>query len=310
MENFYNILGINENASTEEIKKAYRQLSFKYHPDKNPNDSSAVEKCQKINEAYSILGDEQKRQEYDFSRKNPLGGMPFHFFRQNSHGPGQDQEDIEQLFSHIFGQAFNPFGQGQPGPFNNPNVQIFRNGIPVFQKPTPIVMNVKLNMEQVLTGMTMPLEIERWLIQENVKTFEKETLYINIPKGVDNNELIILENKGNIVNQNQIGDVKVFIQVEPSQEFKRSGLDLIHERNISLKDALCGFSFELKYINGKTYTINNAPGGQIIYPGYRKIIPNMGLPRDNHVGNMIIIFNVDFPTTLKESQIKVLNETL
>jgi DnaJ-class molecular chaperone len=304
MENYYNILGINENASQEEIKKAYRQLSFKYHPDKNPNDPSVIEKCQKINEAYATLSDEQKRQEYDFGRKNPLGGsgMPFPFFRGGSM-PMQGQEDIDQLFSQLFGQAFNPFG-------SNPNVQIFRNGVPVFQKPTPIVINVNLNMEQVLTGVTMPLEIERWIVQDNAKIFEKETLYIDIPKGVDNNELIILQNKGNIVNENQKGDVKVFIHVEPCQEFKRSGLDLIHERNISLKDALCGFSFELKYINGKTYTINNNPGGQIIYPGYKKIIPNMGLPRDNHVGNMIIIFNVDFPTSLKEQQINILRETL
>ena len=294
---FYEILGVQESASQEEIKKSYRQLSLKYHPDKNPNDASAVEKFQKVNEAYETLGDPEKRKEYDFGRKNP--GHGFH------HHGAPSADDINNIFSQLFGHGFNPFGGGPFGP----NVQIFHNGVPVFQKPTPIVTHITITMAQVLTGTSVPFEIERWIMQDNVKTFEKETYYIDIPKGIDDGEMIIVRDRGNIVNENLKGDIKISIKVEPSPEFKRSGLDLIHERKISLKEALCGFSFELKYINGKSYTINNH-GGNIIPHGYRKVIPNMGLSRDNHVGNMVIIFDVEFPTFLKEEQIKVLNEIL
>ena len=80
-ESFYNILGVPETASKDDIKKAYRSLSLKLHPDRNPNNLEAVSKFQKINEAYETLGDEQKKEEYDMMNKNP-------FFRMASHSGG------------------------------------------------------------------------------------------------------------------------------------------------------------------------------------------------------------------------------
>ena len=100
-----------------------------------------------------------------------------------------------------------------------------------------------------------------------------------------------------------------FIKIENNTQFERRGLDLIINRTISLKDALCGFSFELKYINGKVYTINNN-SNNIIPPEYIKVIPNMGLTRDGHIGNLLIHFHVDFPEKLSEEQIKILKEIL
>ena len=76
-----------------------------------------------------------------------------------------------------------------------------------------------------------------------------------------------------------------------------------------MKEALCGFSFDLKYINGKSYTINNN-SGNIITPGYKKVIPNMGLKRDDHVGNLIIIFEVEFPNKLTAETMQTLREVL
>jgi len=80
-------------------------------------------------------------------------------------------------------------------------------------------------------------------------------------------------------------------------------------KNISLKESLCGFSFDLKYINGKVYTINNG-SGNIIPPEYQKIIPNMGLTRENHTGNMLIHFHVIFPETLAPDKILLISEAL
>ena len=102
---------------------------------------------------------------------------------------------------------------------------------------------------------------------------------------------------------------KLFIKIINNTDFKRNGIDLIIERKISLKEALCGFSFVLKYINGKTYTINNNPGS-IVTPSYFKSIPNMGLTRENHTGNLIITFEVVFPEVLNMEQINKLKDIL
>ena len=114
---------------------------------------------------------------------------------------------------------------------------------------------------------------------------------------------------GNIINEEVKGDIKIFVKISNETNFKREGLDLILEKNISLKEALCGFSFEIKYINGKSYTLNNNKGN-IIPPEYKKIYPNMGLTRGEHKGRMIIHFHINFPESLNDEQIKKLSETL
>jgi DnaJ-class molecular chaperone len=325
-ENLYKILGVSENASQDEIKKAYRALSLKYHPDRNP-DPTATEKCKKMNESYEILGDEQKRKQYDMERSNP-------FMRMNNMGRGMhhahNMGEMDDILKAFFGGM--PFMGGMGG-FNMANemedlngmggmrgfppgaqFHIFHNGQPVnignrFQKPSPINKTVTIDIEQVYNGTTIPVDIERWINDNGTKTFEKETLYVSIPKGIDENEIIMLKDKGNVVNEQCKGDVKIFIKITNNTEIKRQGLDLIYEKNISLKEALCGFTFEIKFINGKIYTLNNN-SGNIITPEYRKIVPNMGLTREGHTGNLIVIFHIEFPEKLTNEQIKNLSEIL
>jgi len=151
------------------------------------------------------------------------------------------------------------------------------------------------------------VDIERWLIENGTKIFEHETVYVTVPKGIDEGEIIILREKGNIAREDCKGDIKIIIKIVNNTEFKRSGLDLIYVKIITLKEALCGFTFELKYISGKVYTINNN-SGNIISNGYRKTIPNMGFSRDNHTGNLIIIFIVKFPDKLTDEVIEKLKK--
>ena len=311
-ENFYNILGVNENASKEEIKKAYRTLQMKYHPDKNNGSQEAVHMTQTINEAYETLGDEQKREQYDMIRKN---SNPF--TRMNSyHGSDVNLDDIlNMMFSG------NPFGgkthfDGEP----------FRNGIhpgakmhfchggqmnfhQAMNKPVPIVKTLQINMEQVLNGSSVPLEIERWILENGNKVFEKETIYVDVPQGIDENEMLILRDIGNVINENCKGDIKITILIQNNTEFKRSGLDFILEKNISLKESLCGFTIEIKYLNGKSYILNNNKGN-IVHPEYKKVYSGMGLKRGEHIGNMIIIFHVKFPEKLTEEQIEKMSNIL
>jgi DnaJ-class molecular chaperone len=310
-ETFYNILGVEKTSTKDEIKKAYRSLSLKYHPDRNPNNLESISKIQKINEAYETLSDDSKRAEYDMMSKNPFMRMATHG-GSNMEMPFQDMDDI---FSALFGGAGgNLFGQfGVNGMPPGAKIHVFRGGQPMgfqgFQKPPPIIKTVNITMEQVLNGANIPVDIERWIIETDNKVFEHETLYITIPKGIDDNEIIMMKDKGNIVNEDIKGDVKLFIKVDNTTGFERKGLDLFINKTISLKEALCGFSFELKYINGKTYTLNNN-SGNIIPPNYIKIIPNMGLTREGHTGNLLINFNIDFPEKLSEDKTNALREIL
>jgi len=320
----YETLELQETATDEEIKKSYRKLSLKYHPDRNGGNLEMVAKFQKINEAYEILGDPTSKKNYD-ARKNP--------FMQNI---GHAEHDMNDILSALFGgmggmpgmSMHNMGGMGGMGGIHNMGgihrvhingmnemggIRVFQNGMPInirgFQKPPPITINITINFEQVLNGANIPVECERWLIENDTKMFEKETLYINIPKGIDDNEIIMLTDKGNIVNEQNKGDVKIFIKVEKNNDFERNGLDLLMHKTITLKEALCGFSFDLKYVNDKIYTINNK-NGNIISPEYKKIIPGMGLSRDNHIGNLIIHFHIIFPDILAQDIINKLNELL
>ena len=313
-ESFYNILGVPETASKDDIKKAYRSLSLKLHPDRNPNNLEAVGKFQKINEAYETLGDDEKKTEYDMMNKNP-------FLKMASQGGGQNMgmpfQDMDEIFSALFGGAFGGPGVSFGGPGvsfggpGGPKIQIFRGGVPhtQMQKPTPIMKTVTINMEQVLTGGTIPVDIERWIVESGNKVFENEKIYVTIPKGIDDNEIIVLREKGNILNEDIKGDIKIFIKIENTTQFERKGIDLLINKSISLKDALCGFNFELKYINGKVYTLNNN-SGSIIPPEYIKVIPNMGLTREGHTGNLLIHFRIEFPEKLSEEKINALREIL
>ena len=309
--NFYEILEIPETANLDDIKKSYRKLSMIYHPDKNKNNPESTAKFQKISEAYETLGDKDKKNEYDMTRNNPFIKM------MNPHGSpfGQGMNPVDEIFSSFFGMPFGqgaPFGQGSPF---GPNIRVFHNGVQVnqqqpnfLQKPTSIIKNVVVPINKILTGTIMPIDIERWLIHDGHKIFENETLYVTIPKGVDDGEIVLIKDKGNIAREDCKGDIKIIIKIENNTEFKRSGLDLIYVKTITLKEALCGFTFELKYITDKVYTINNN-SGNIISSGYNKIIPNMGFSRDQHVGNLIIMFDIKFPDKLSEETIAQLKET-
>ena len=160
-----------------------------------------------------------------------------------------------------------------------------------------------------MSAFKISKKIKRWCKEANTKREEEETLYIQIPKGADNNEIIVLREKGNSINASIKSDVKVFIKVNNDTPLTRNGLDLTFKKTISLKDALCGLSFDLPYINGKTYKINNDIGS-IIQPGYRKIIPSMGMEREDIKGSLIIEFNVEFPEKLSIEKINKLKDLL
>ena len=128
-------------------------------------------------------------------------------------------------------------------------------------------------------------------------------------KKAEENLQIVLKNKGHIINDSIKGDIEIKINVTNNTNFERIGIDLIYKKSISLKESFCGFSFDLKYIDGREFKINNE-AGNVIPPDFRKIIPKLGMNRENDNGKLIIIFNIIYPKQLSIEQIDKLREIL
>lgn len=291
--NPYNVLGVEEKADKTEIKKAFRGLSMKWHPDKNKNDPAAMSKFQQINSAYEILSDDHKRRDYD--TVNQFN----HIFGQSVGGGGggggfgQPGGGFEQLFkTRIFMGGCDPFSGGI-------DEMLFSAFL-----PPPIEKQIGISLVQAYNGASVPIEIERMV---NHRRVEKETIYVPIVKGVDHGETIIIKQKGNITN-NIKGDVQFTVTVMNDPKFERSGLDFIVKQTISLKESLFGFVIDFVHINGKNYKLKN--DGHIIQNQHRKTIPGMGLTRDGVTGAMILVFEVETPTNLSTEKMTLLKELL
>ena len=332
MNNYYNDLEINENASHDEIKKAYRKLSMKYHPDKNPNNPEAEEKFKVIAQAYEILSDESKKREYDAMRKNPfMNNMNMN----NMPGFAHNMMNVDELLNNIFsnmeqqsnqnngfsgGFPFPPFFMGGGINMNDlmsagggPNIKIFRNGQeinpnqPRIKKPEPIVKNILITLEECFTGVEKNIDIERWFIDDSgSKIIENTNVKIPILQGIDNNEKIILKNGGHNLNNVIKGDIEVIVNVKEHDTFKRDNLNITLNVSVPLIKALCGFAFDFEHLNGKKYAINNLQN--ILIPNQIKQIEGLGMKRDKNIGSLIIIFNIVFPTKITEVEKEKLKE--
>ena len=165
-------------------------------------------------------------------------------------------------------------------------------------------------MEEAYNGCCKPLDIERWVTRFHRKVREKETIYVDVPQGIGDNENIIVKEKGNMYSKNSIGDIKVMISIDTSNcIMEREGLNLIYKHTITLKEALCGFSFDLEHINGKKFRINNGDGS-VVGVNYQKVCTGLGMKRGEHRGNLIIIFNIKFPIKISLKQVEQLKNIL
>jgi DnaJ-class molecular chaperone len=261
MNDSYYILGVDRSSSINEIKKAYRLLSLKYHPDRNGNSNESKVKFQSINDAYIKLTETSSQLSKSYTSFN----------RDERYDNALEKE--------------------------------------LLHKPSAIVKHLIITLEQSYIGCLMPVEIERCVYEGEFKKNEKEVIYIDIPKGIDTNEIIVCPNKGDVSLFNERGDVKIIVNVTPHDTFHRNGLNLTVKRQISLKEALCGFSFFITHLNGKKYKITNTKG-DIIHPSFCKTIEDMGMKRNLYSGNLCIYFDILFPTHLTISQMDELEHIL
>lgn len=294
---YYEILGLNKNATDADIKKAYRALSLKYHPDRPDGDS---EKFKSINQAYEHLSDPQKRQEYDSGKTR--------------------DEDIDQVFSHFFHGGMGGMGPGirifhkGGGPPPNFPVDILgemMGGNPFFSqfmKPPSVQCCVTISLEQAYRGCVIPVQYNRFIVRGNQKHDMMMNVSVNIPEGIDNENAVILENQGNEIN-GATGDVRVIVQITNNTLFERQDLNLVLQKTITLKESLCGFAFDVLLITGSALTIRNS-GTRIIRPGFRQVCHGHGMKRGDKTGDLLIEFLIQFPETLTQAQQALLKDIL
>lgn len=289
-DNYYNILNLSKNANLNDIKKAYRQLSIKFHPDKNLNCDS--EQFNKINEAYSKLLDK-----YNSNNSNNSNNANNANYKYNIN---ETTNEVEKYYSN---ELINANAA-------NCNNDILKYSCFTSNSYEDSIINLDITFNEAYIGCTKPISVNRKIIVNNVIGHEKETLYIPIPKGIDANEIITLHNKGNVYISNGLvnhSNIKIVIHLLKHETFERSGLDIIFIKTITLKEALLGFTFNLNHINNKNFKITCS---EVINFNYEKLVPNMGFIRDAFVGNLIIKFNIVFPLTISQESKKLLEKLL
>lgn len=288
-DNYYTILGVKKGATTEEIKKAYRKLSLSFHPDRNGGDKNKAEHFSKLTDAYNILSDSEKRRKYDMELSiSDLNLDPSMLINMMLNPNNLDTNSFLFNFNKV----------------NNSGINNYNNTL-----PDTIFKDCNITLLQSYEGTKIPLNIKKWRIENSRKIYIDETIYVDIPKGIDNGEIIKIHKKGNLINENNIGDIEVRIIIDNDLLFFREGLDLVYKKDITLKQSFCGFSIDIVFLDGKQFKINNK-AGNIIPSNFRKVIKDMGFEKDNMKGNLIILFNVIYPKELTNEQIQKLNNIL
>ena len=323
---FYQLLGIDKDTSTADIKKANRKQAIQHHPDKGGD----VEKFKEITRAYEVLSDPEKKARYDqFGEEGLEGGAG---------GGGGDPRDMFDMF--MGGRGGN---RARAGKRRGPDV----------------THALKLSLEQVYNGVTKKLALNRDVIDKNegvkecsdcdgrgVKVQvvrmgplvqqtqvacnscggegkraklkrEREVLEIFVPKGAPNNHKVVFSGKGDESAGTEPGDVVFVVQEEPHPVFTRKGNDLFIKKRITLVEALTGFKLVVEHLDGRKLIIKSAPG-EVVVPALEggqgvKAVKGEGMPTLKNPfikGNLFILLEIDFPKSLDAKQVTALKAVL
>lgn len=328
---YYDILKVNKNATDDDLKKSYRKLAMKWHPDKNPNNKKEAEaKFKQISEAYDVLSNPQKRPVYDQYGEEGLTDMPppgsggggFPFGNGSAGSSGFNPRNAEDIFAEFFGSS--PFGFGSSGPGRSMRFQsdggggmfggfggsenIFRNysdgtGASMPKKPPPVESKLPCTLEELYSGSTRKMKISRTIVDVNGRLVpESEILTIDVKPGWKKGTKITFPDKGN-EHLNQLpADLVFVIDEKPHNFYKRDGNDLIVDQRVSLAEALAGTTVNLTTLDGRNLTI---PVTDIVSPGYELSIAMEGMPivkEPGSKGDLRVTFDVKFPTRLTQEQ--------
>ena len=330
MSDYYNLLSVSKNATDDEIKKSYKKLAMKYHPDRNKdNKEFAEKKFKEISNAYNILSNKQKRQIYDQFGEEGL---------QANSGP---QMNPFSMFEDMFGEGGMP---GMPGGFSfNMNNMSRPNQSNTPQKE---IKKIQVSLEDLYKGKVMNLKITRTYLNKSKKNYintcsncngsgieiivqrigpiiqqmqnvcsqcngsgkildkkhlenKVEHIQVIIEKGMCNQEQILFKGKGNFNIKTMENDDLVFVLIEQEHHiFKRMQNNLILGLDINLSDSLIGFSFLFKHLDNTEFIISSQ---EIIKNPDIKVIKNKGMPLNSSsdiFGDLIIKFNIIYPQNI------------
>ncbi|MEQ8879834.1 MAG: molecular chaperone DnaJ [Cyclobacteriaceae bacterium] len=339
---YYDVLGVSKSASKDEIKKAYRKMAIKYHPDKNPDDKESEEKFKEAAEAYEVLSNDEKRQRYDQYGHQGIGGAG------GFSGGGMNMEDIFSQFGDIF-------GGGGGSPFDS----FFgggRSGGRRTRKGTNLRIKLKLTLREIAEGVEKKIKVNRLVVDPNTsfkncgtcngtgqvrkvmntmlgqmvstttcptcggagQTVDKrgsgtdsmgmsrkeEIISIKIPQGVAEGMQLSMSGKGNEVPGGVPGDLLIVIEEATDDQLKRDGNNVIYELFVSFVDAALGTTVEVPTISGKVKIKIEAgtQSGKILRLRGKGIKDVDGYG----VGDQLIHVNVWTPKTLSKEETAIL----
>ena len=284
---YYGVLGVNKTATQDEIKKAFKKLARKYHPDLNPNDPTAKQKFQEINEANEVLGDPEKRKKYDAYGENWKHADEFEaqqrqYQQQISHFSSSftgDHGDFSDFFEELFGKS-NKYSRSNSGGFKGQD------------------FNAELHL-----SLRDAAETHKQILDVNGKKIR-----ITVPAGIADGQTIKLSGQGGPgLNGGPSGDLYITFVIAEDSVYKRHGDNLYMNVSIDLYTAILGGEIIIDTLNGKV-KLKIKPETQ---NGTKARLKGKGFPvykEEGKFGDLLITFNVTLPTNLTDKQKELFKE--
>lgn len=309
----YDVLGVDEDASQKEIKKAYRTLARKHHPDRNPDDPNAEEKFKELQKAYSVLSDEEKRQQYDAQRRfgggGGFGGGNRGAWGQAGGGPNVrfEQGNFDEAFGGGggLGDIFESFFGGRGGggatqgrdPFSQQRGQQ-RGQRRRQQSRQPsgqdIETKLRLSFQEALEGGRKKVELPTG-----------ESIRLKIPQGVRDGTKIRLRGRGQAGPRGQRGDLYVIFEVGDHPRFDRKGDDIHLTETVGVFEAMFGTERRIPTPYGQRIKVTIPEGTQ---PGEKLRLRGQGVKTDDGQGDLYVEVDVEVPTDLSDAQRETVHE--
>lgn len=278
---YYKILEINSTASDADIKKAYRKLARKYHPDLNPNDSTAKKKFQQINEANEVLSDPEKRKKYDKYGKDWQHGEAYEQARQQQSHQGRrsggtftEDADFSDFFESMFGGAGSNYYSSRGAKY----------------KGADLNAELQLNLRDVFST------------QQQTLTVNGKAIRLTIPAGVENGQTIRIKGHGGPgANGGPSGDLFLTFQITNNTQFRREGNDLHTRHVLNLYTAVLGGETQIETFDGKVKL--KVPAGT--QGGTKVKLKGKGFPiyrQEGHFGDLYVTYDIQVPSHLSEKE--------
>lgn len=296
---YYKVLGVERNASQDDIKKAYRKMARKYHPDLNKDDPNAKDKFQEINEANEVLSDPEKRKKYDEYGEHWKHADEFKAEREAYQRAQQSGGQSAYWYSVNGDDFMGGFGRGNASGFSDFFEQLFGHGASAGRSGRGY--NMMSRGGDIEAQMNLSLR-EASVTHKQTFSVNGENLRITIPAGIADGQMIKLKGHGEKgSNGAPDGDLYITFQIAPDPDFKREGDDLFTDVDIDLYTAVLGGTVNVRTINGMVKLKVN-PGTQ---NDTKVRLRGKGFPvykKEGTFGDLIVTYHVNIPTALSEKQ--------